>query len=61
MGQLGIEHDAHVTNKLLADAPPGSRLRIATGYFNLTHEYMKTLTDYCQASCDILMAHPKVI
>ncbi|XP_056639621.1 CDP-diacylglycerol--glycerol-3-phosphate 3-phosphatidyltransferase, mitochondrial [Diorhabda sublineata] len=59
MGQLDINHDALITNKILADAPPGSKLKIATGYFNLTKDYMNTIIDKCEADCDILMAHPK--
>ncbi|CAG9834690.1 unnamed protein product [Diabrotica balteata] len=59
MGQLNVNHDALITNRILADSPPGSTLRIATGYFNLTKEYMNTLIDNCQANCEILMAHPK--
>ncbi|KAJ8942806.1 hypothetical protein NQ314_009943 [Rhamnusium bicolor] len=59
MGQLGIEHDAQITDKILAEAPPGSKLEIATGYFNLTAQYMDTLIQRSQAQCDILMAHPK--
>lgn len=60
MGQLGIEQDAQITDKLLSEAPRGSRLAIATGYFNLTTQYMNTLIQKSQAQCDILMAHPKV-
>lgn len=59
MGQLNVNHDALITNKILADAPPGSKLKIATGYFNLTKEYMNTIIEKCEAKCDILMAHPK--
>ncbi|KAJ8957415.1 hypothetical protein NQ318_004895 [Aromia moschata] len=59
MGQLGIEQDAQVTQKILAEAPRRSRLEIATGYFNLTGRYMDTLIQDCRAQCDILMAHPK--
>ncbi|XP_018570441.1 CDP-diacylglycerol--glycerol-3-phosphate 3-phosphatidyltransferase, mitochondrial [Anoplophora glabripennis] len=59
MGQLGIEQDAQITDKLLSEAPNGSKLAIATGYFNLTTQYMNTLIKKSQARCDILMAHPK--
>ncbi|KAJ8923167.1 hypothetical protein NQ315_001721 [Exocentrus adspersus] len=59
MGQLGIEQDSQITARLLAEAPRGSRLEIATGYFNLTSRYMNTLIQKSQAQCDILMAHPK--
>lgn len=60
MGQLGIEQDAQITERLLSEAPRGSKLAIATGYFNLTNQYMSTLIKKSQAECDILMAHPKV-
>uniref|UniRef100_A0AAG5D0C2 CDP-diacylglycerol--glycerol-3-phosphate 3-phosphatidyltransferase n=2 Tax=Anopheles atroparvus TaxID=41427 RepID=A0AAG5D0C2_ANOAO len=58
MGQLGIHHDSLATKQLLSGCLPGSRLRLATGYFNLTETYMNTLTNDCQAKCNILMAHP---
>lgn len=60
MGQIGIHHDSIVTKKLLSNCVTGSRLKLATGYFNLTQEYMDTLTHKCSADCSILMAHPNV-
>lgn len=60
MGQLGIDHDEKITKKLFADVPPDCTLKIATGYFNLTNQYMETLIDDSKGQCDILMAHPKV-
>ncbi|KAB0793573.1 hypothetical protein PPYR_13193 [Photinus pyralis] len=58
MGQLGINQDACVTKRLLAEAPSGASLCIATGYFNLTWDYMDTLVTKCFANCKLLMAHP---
>uniref|UniRef100_A0A4Y0BPP7 CDP-diacylglycerol--glycerol-3-phosphate 3-phosphatidyltransferase n=2 Tax=Anopheles funestus TaxID=62324 RepID=A0A4Y0BPP7_ANOFN len=58
MGQLGIHHDSLATKQLLSGCLAGSQLRLATGYFNLTETYMHTLTNDCQAQCNILMAHP---
>ncbi|ETN59812.1 cdp-diacylglycerol--serine o-phosphatidyltransferase [Anopheles darlingi] len=58
MGQLGIHHDSLATKQLLSGCLRGSRLQLATGYFNLTETYMRTLTNDCQAQCNILMAHP---
>uniref|UniRef100_A0A1A9VM55 CDP-diacylglycerol--glycerol-3-phosphate 3-phosphatidyltransferase n=1 Tax=Glossina austeni TaxID=7395 RepID=A0A1A9VM55_GLOAU len=58
MGQIGIHHDSVVTKRLLSNCVAGSRLKLATGYFNLTQEYMDTLTHKCVAQCSILMAHP---
>ncbi|KAH8328762.1 hypothetical protein KR074_007575, partial [Drosophila pseudoananassae] len=58
MGQIGIHHDSVVTKRLLSNCVAGSRLKLATGYFNLTQEYMDTITHKCLAQCSILMAHP---
>lgn len=58
MGQIGIHHDSIVTKKLLSTTVSGSQLKLATGYFNLTQEYMDTITKKCLAKCSILMAHP---
>ncbi|KAM7363043.1 phosphatidylglycerophosphate synthase 1 [Cochliomyia hominivorax] len=58
MGQIGIHHDSVVTKKLLSNCVQHSRLKLATGYFNLTQDYMDTLTHKCLAQCSILMAHP---
>ncbi|KAH8278715.1 hypothetical protein KR018_007593, partial [Drosophila ironensis] len=58
MGQIGIHHDSVVTKRLLSSCVAGSRLKLATGYFNLTQEYMDTITHKCLAQCSILMAHP---
>lgn len=60
MGQLGIHHDSLVTKKLLSKALDYSELKLATGYFNLTQNYMDTITNECPAKCSILMAHPNV-
>lgn len=60
MGQIGIHHDSVVTKRLLSNCVAGSRLKLATGYFNLTQEYMDTITHKCLAQCSILMAHPNV-
>lgn len=60
MGQLGIHHDSLATKSLLSGCLKDSKLKLATGYFNLTETYMDTLTKDCQAECDILMAHPNV-
>lgn len=61
MGQLDIKQDSLVTEKLLHEAPKGTKLKIATGYFNLTRQYMKTVLNYSKAECNFLMAHPKVL
>ncbi|KAG7209752.1 hypothetical protein KM043_011376 [Ampulex compressa] len=58
MGQLNINHDSQVTLKLLQSAPPGTILRLATGYFNLTSEYTSAVLKQCRAICHLLTAHP---
>lgn len=58
IGQLDIRGDSEVTLNLLKSAPPGSTLRLATSYFNLTSEYSNALLQDCQASCQLLTAHP---
>ncbi|KAJ8728227.1 hypothetical protein PYW08_016612 [Mythimna loreyi] len=58
MGEFGITQDEQVTKKLIASVPEGSILRLATGYFNLTDEYAKTLLEDCKADISLLMAHP---
>ncbi|XP_055530630.1 CDP-diacylglycerol--glycerol-3-phosphate 3-phosphatidyltransferase, mitochondrial isoform X2 [Wyeomyia smithii] len=58
MGQLEIHHDSLITKNLLSNCLKGSQLKLATGYFNLTETYMKTITNDCEAECNILMAHP---
>lgn len=60
MGQIGIHHDSLIVRQILASALPGSELKMATGYFNLTDTYMTALTNECAANCGILMAHPNV-
>lgn len=60
MGQIGIHHDSIVTKRFLSTCVKGSRLELATGYFNLTEDYMASLTHDCLAQCRILMAHPNV-
>lgn len=60
MGQLGIEQDVTITEKLLSDAPVGTTLNMSTGYFNLTNLYMTTIIKKSKARCNILMAHPEV-
>lgn len=58
MGQLGISQDSEVTLRLLKSAETGAILRLATGYFNLTTEYSNALLKDCQATCQLLTAHP---
>lgn len=58
MGEFNITQDEYVTRKLMVSAPKGSHLQLATGYFNLTEQYTRTLLDQCKANVSLLMAHP---
>lgn len=58
MGQINIHHDSIITKKILGASGKGSALKMATGYFNLTQNYMDTLVNECEADCSIIMAHP---
>lgn len=58
MGDYGLQNDSKITLKLLQTALPGSTLRLATGYFNLTDEYVQAILKSCRATVDLLTAHP---
>ncbi|CAB3229952.1 unnamed protein product [Arctia plantaginis] len=58
MGEFGIIQDEEVTTKVLASAPKDSFIQLATGYFNLTDDYARTLITDCKANISLLMAHP---
>ncbi|XP_011298498.1 CDP-diacylglycerol--glycerol-3-phosphate 3-phosphatidyltransferase, mitochondrial isoform X2 [Fopius arisanus] len=58
MGTFNIHQDSEVTLNLLKTAPPGSLLRIATSYLNLTSEYREALIRHCEGTCELLTAHP---
>lgn len=58
MGQLNIHHDSVVMKKLLSSVEEGSKVNMATGYFNLTDSLMNTIVNECRAECSIVMAHP---
>ncbi|CAK1547272.1 unnamed protein product [Leptosia nina] len=58
MGEFGIKQDEHVTCSILKTAPRGGYIRLATGYFNLTETYSKTLLQLCKSNISLLMAHP---
>lgn len=59
MGPFGITNDGYVTKRFLSTAEEGSRIHLASGYFNLTEEYMQCVLGESQASYSILMAHPE--
>ncbi|XP_068631863.1 CDP-diacylglycerol--glycerol-3-phosphate 3-phosphatidyltransferase, mitochondrial [Battus philenor] len=58
MGEFDITQDEYATSKILASAPKGSYIHLATGYFNLTENYSNTLLKTCKANISLLMAHP---
>lgn len=60
MGQLNIFMDSVITRQLLEKVPPNAELCLATGYFNLTNDYMTSLLEAPQPNIHILMAHPLV-
>ena len=59
MGQLNITQDSQVTSKLLRSGEPGGMFHFATGYFNLTDDYMEDMLEQSQADFSLLMAHPQ--
>lgn len=60
MGQLDVKIDDEATSKLLAEAPENSTIKLATGYFNLTSDYIDKIINKSSANYQILMAHPEV-
>jgi len=59
MGQLHVNQDSRITSKILRSGEQGGMFHFATGYFNLTEDYMRDLLDMKQSSYTLLMAHPK--
>lgn len=59
MGALNISLDNEATCEVFKRAPLNSTVKLATGYFNLTSEYVNTIIGSSSASYEILMAHPK--
>ncbi|XP_064607284.1 CDP-diacylglycerol--glycerol-3-phosphate 3-phosphatidyltransferase, mitochondrial-like [Liolophura sinensis] len=60
MGPLGITQDEDTMRRLLRSADSGHRIRLASGYFNLTDQYMDILLNQSLAQYEILMASPQV-
>ncbi|KAK3752194.1 hypothetical protein QZH41_019338, partial [Actinostola sp. cb2023] len=59
MFPYGVQQDEIVTSRLLASFPQESTLLLASGYFNLTSEYINLILK-SKVHCDILTAHPSV-
>ena len=60
MGPFGICDDEHVTKTLLREANESDRIYLASGYFNLTEEYMEEILNESRAQFKILTAAPQV-
>ncbi|CAF4845591.1 unnamed protein product [Pieris macdunnoughi] len=58
MGEFNINLDEQATCTMLETVPKGGFVRLATGYFNLTEKYSKTLLRNCKSNISLLMAHP---
>eukprot|EP00092_Neocalanus_flemingeri_P027299 GFUD01029609.1.p1 GENE.GFUD01029609.1~~GFUD01029609.1.p1 ORF type:complete len:463 (+),score=141.61 GFUD01029609.1:102-1490(+) len=59
MGQLNITQDSEITSKILTSGEPGGMFHFATGYFNLTDQYMEDMITKSQSKFSLLMAHPQ--
>ncbi|XP_021955385.1 CDP-diacylglycerol--glycerol-3-phosphate 3-phosphatidyltransferase, mitochondrial [Folsomia candida] len=59
MGGIGISLDKNATCQIFENSPQGSFIKLATGYFNLTTEYIDKIIKNSSTNYEILMAHPK--
>jgi len=59
MGQLDITQDSEITSRILRSGEPGGMFHFATGYFNLTDDYMKDVLETSPSNFSLLMAHPQ--
>jgi hypothetical protein len=60
MGPFGIRCDEIATEVFLRTAKKGSRVCLASGYFNLTDDYKDVIVKSSVADYDILFASPEV-
>jgi len=60
MGPVNVTVDEQVTSRLFCHAPPSATLYLASGYFNLTNRYQRSIMDQCRATFEILTAAPEV-
>ena len=60
MGPFGIFDDEHVTKELLCRAEENDKIYLASGYFNLTEDYMAEILNESKAQYEILTAAPQV-
>ncbi|XP_060079688.1 CDP-diacylglycerol--glycerol-3-phosphate 3-phosphatidyltransferase, mitochondrial-like [Ylistrum balloti] len=59
MGPLGIQDDEQVMKHMFRKAKKDEKLLLASGYFNLTEEYMQIILQETDAEFDILMSSPE--
>ncbi|XP_071525581.1 CDP-diacylglycerol--glycerol-3-phosphate 3-phosphatidyltransferase, mitochondrial isoform X2 [Panulirus ornatus] len=59
MGPFQVTNDSLITRLFLTNAADNSKIQLASGYFNLTEEYMRCVLQQSTADYNILMAHPK--
>ena len=59
MFPFGIRQDEFITSELLSSLCRGSKVFLASGYFNLTRKYIDIMLK-SSAQCEILTAHPTV-
>lgn len=59
MGPLGITQDEDVTSRIFESSPRGSISSLATGYFNLTDNYLNRIIN-SKGKFEVLCAHPEV-
>ena len=62
MGPFGIHvyDDEYVTKELLCRAEENDKIYLASGYFNLTEDYMAEILNESKAQYEILTAAPQV-
>jgi len=61
LGPVNVTVDERVTSRLFRCAPLGAVLYLASGYFNLTNSYRRSIVDQCTATFKILTAAPEVV
>ncbi|MCL4142548.1 UNVERIFIED_CONTAM: hypothetical protein GTU68_025767 [Idotea baltica] len=58
MPHFNINIDSKATSNLLETAPVDCQINLATGYFNLTNQYINSILRHSKAQYRILCAHP---
>ena len=60
MGPFGITTDDSIMQALFRNSVSGSKIFLASGYFNLTDHYMDVILEESKANYELLMASPEV-